>query len=160
MPRIPLPLLINCYEIAMTKLSSHRILHLISPVGRSRALSRPLTLPSILSLNPSRLISKFPSATGSIVWTKAMKRLYSLVAISIKYNEPVLLVGETGCCKTGVCQTIAEQMSQHLHLLNVHQNSETSDFLGSQRPSRHQDDLAALIQEFRAVLSLDGEESG
>lgn len=43
---------------------------------------------------------------NSVVWTGAMKRLFSLVFNCIQHNEPVLLVGETGCGKTTVCQVI------------------------------------------------------
>ena len=36
----------------------------------------------------------------NIVWTKSMKRLFTLVSHCIEHKEPVLLVGETGCGKT------------------------------------------------------------
>ncbi|GME83467.1 unnamed protein product [Ambrosiozyma monospora] len=34
---------------------------------------------------------------GNVIWTKAMRRLAVLVTTSMKHNEPLLLVGETGC---------------------------------------------------------------
>jgi midasin len=43
----------------------------------------------------------------SIVWTSAMKRLFALVFKCVQNHEPVLLVGETGCGKTTVCQVCA-----------------------------------------------------
>lgn len=73
----------------------------------------------------------------SIVWTKAMRRLAVLVMLSIKYNEPLLLVGETGCGKTTICQVIAEFMQKQLIAVNAHQNTETGDLLGAQRPVRN-----------------------
>lgn len=72
-----------------------------------------------------------------LVWTKAMRRLFSLVARCLRYNEPVLLVGETGCGKTTVCQMLAETFQRELHIVNCHQNTETSDLLGGQRPVRN-----------------------
>src|SRR5205814_3744104 len=45
------------------------------------------------------LAMELKSTTG-VVWTKAMKRLYLLVAHALRNKEPVLLVGETGCGKT------------------------------------------------------------
>ena len=32
-----------------------------------------------------------------IVWTRSMKRLFSLCSLCLDFLEPVLLVGETGC---------------------------------------------------------------
>ncbi|CAH6722528.1 midasin [[Candida] jaroonii] len=82
---------------------------------------------------------------NSIVWTKAMRRLAVLVSISIKYNEPLLLVGETGCGKTTVCQTIAEFSGKKLVTVNAHQNTETSDILGAQRPVRNRFEIRSRL---------------
>lgn len=71
------------------------------------------------------------------VWTSATRRLYALVSRAIANNEPVLLVGETGCGKTTVCQMLADALSQDLHIINAHQNTETGDLIGSQRPVRN-----------------------
>ncbi|KAH8552550.1 P-loop containing nucleoside triphosphate hydrolase protein [Umbelopsis sp. PMI_123] len=80
-------------------------------------------------------ILKQKTGTGNkLVWTKAMRRLFSLVARCIRFNEPVLLVGETGCGKTTVCQMLAETMHKNLSIVNCHQNTETADLLGGQRP--------------------------
>ncbi|KAI7907509.1 P-loop containing nucleoside triphosphate hydrolase protein [Cokeromyces recurvatus] len=76
-----------------------------------------------------------------LVWTKAMRRLFSLVARCLKHNEPVLLVGETGCGKTTVCQMLAETYNRELHIVNCHQNTETGDLLGGQRPVRNRESL-------------------
>lgn len=45
-------------------------------------------------------------------------------------REPVLLVGETGGGKTTVCQLLSIMLGSKLHILNCHQYTETSDFLG------------------------------
>jgi len=74
---------------------------------------------------------------NKLVWTKAMRRLFSLVTRCIRFNEPVLLVGETGCGKTTVCQMLAETMQKNLSIVNCHQNTETADLLGGQRPVRN-----------------------
>ncbi|CAH8602227.1 unnamed protein product [Heterobilharzia americana] len=72
-----------------------------------------------------------------IVWTRDMRRLLVLIGNALKYEEPVLLVGETGCGKTTVCQMIAAMHNQRLHCVNCHQCTEASDFLGGLRPIRH-----------------------
>lgn len=77
------------------------------------------------------------SHSSEIVWTKAMLRLYVLVAHAIRNNEPILLVGETGCGKTTVCQMLADAFSKKLYTINAHQNTETGDFIGAQRPIRN-----------------------
>ncbi|GMM27764.1 AAA family ATPase midasin [Martiniozyma asiatica (nom. inval.)] len=79
--------------------------------------------------------------SGTVVWTKAMKRLAVLVMTSMKNNEPLLLVGETGCGKTTVCQMIAEFFQKELIIVNAHQNTETGDLLGAQRPVRKRSEL-------------------
>lgn len=87
--------------------------------------------------------------TNKLVWTKAMKRLFTLVARCIRSNEPVLLVGETGCGKTTVCQMLAMARSKELHIVNCHQNTETADLLGGQRPVRNK---ASTNSELRRDL--------
>ncbi|KZV82948.1 hypothetical protein EXIGLDRAFT_754664 [Exidia glandulosa HHB12029] len=78
-----------------------------------------------------------PSSTTRVVWTSAMHRLYVLVATALRYNEPVLLVGQTGCGKTSVCEVFAEATSRVLYTVSCHQNTETADIIGGQRPVRN-----------------------
>lgn len=59
-----------------------------------------------------------------------MQRLYFLVERCYKLREPVLLVGETGGGKTTICQFLSIILASELHILNCHQFTETSDFLG------------------------------
>uniref|UniRef100_V5GS24 Midasin n=1 Tax=Kalmanozyma brasiliensis (strain GHG001) TaxID=1365824 RepID=V5GS24_KALBG len=73
----------------------------------------------------------------SIVRTSAFQRLLCLVATSLRYNEPVLLVGETGAGKTSVCEVLALAFGRELHCVNCHQNTDTADLLGGQRPLRN-----------------------
>lgn len=76
-------------------------------------------------------------ATASAVsWTAPLCRMLTLVSRCVEAGEPVLLVGETGCGKTTVCQLLAMLRKQPLHILNCHQHTETADFLGGYRPAR------------------------
>lgn len=72
-----------------------------------------------------------------IVWTQGMRRLAVLVGRALEFGEPILLVGDTGCGKTTICQLFAALRNQKLHSVNCHQHMETSDFLGGLRPVRH-----------------------
>lgn len=96
-----------------------------------------------------------------IVWTKAMRRLAVLVSTSIKYKEPLLLVGETGCGKTTVCQILALFMGKQLITVNAHQNTETGDILGAQRPLRNRfetrGELVKNLVAFFETLGIDVE---
>ncbi|KAJ6155359.1 hypothetical protein N7470_005925 [Penicillium chermesinum] len=96
-----------------------------------------------------------------IVWTKAMRRLFILVSEAIRNNEPVLLVGETGCGKTQLCQAVAEAFQRDLFIVNAHVNLETGDLIGAQRPIRKRaaiekqltDDLRLLINGDQGSLA-------
>ncbi|RDL37384.1 Midasin [Venustampulla echinocandica] len=85
-----------------------------------------------------------------VVWTHAMRRLYVLVAHALHNNEPVLLVGETGCGKTTVCQMLADALGKDLHIVNAHQNTETGDLIGAQRPVRNR---AAILEQLKQDLA-------
>lgn len=94
-----------------------------------------------------------------VVWTHSMRRLYVLVSRALENSEPVLLVGETGCGKTTVVQLLAEALGKQLHIVNAHQNTETGDLIGSQRPIRNRgtilDALDADLKLALGALGLD-----
>lgn len=98
------------------------------------------------------------SLEGNVIWTQAMRRLSVLVSSCLENNEPVLLVGETGCGKTTICQILSSFMNKKLITLNAHQNTETGDILGAQRPVRNRSELQVkLSQILRATLNLTSE---
>ncbi|KAM1135785.1 hypothetical protein TB1_033293 [Malus domestica] len=82
-------------------------------------------------------------------WTKSMRRLYFLVERCYKMREPVLLVGETGVGKTTVCQLLSILLGSKLHILNCHQYTETSDFLGGFYPIRER---SRLTSDFKKAI--------
>ncbi|KAI0338876.1 P-loop containing nucleoside triphosphate hydrolase protein [Trametopsis cervina] len=96
------------------------------------------------------------SESSSLVWTSAMKRLFTLVARALRFNEPVLLVGETGSGKTSVFQAFAEITGKKLHAVNCHQNTETADLIGSLRPLRNRTALEseAVTEAIQLLQSL------
>ena len=98
-------------------------------------------------------------STGStgVVWTKAMQRLFILVCRALRFNEPVLLVGETGSGKTSVCQVYADAVKQMLVGLNCHQNTETADLIGGLRPLRNKSAAEAeAVKEVSELLESFG----
>ena len=74
-----------------------------------------------------------------IVWTQPLRRFAILCALSLQFDEPVLLVGETGCGKTTICEILAKINQQKLFTINCHTTTESADFLGSIRPIRQHD---------------------
>ena len=56
--------------------------------------------------------------------TASLRRLWRLTGRCVAHNEPVLLIGETGCGKTMGCQLIAMQRKQRIRILNCHQSTE------------------------------------
>lgn len=95
-------------------------------------------------------------ANSSVVMTNGLRRLVYLVQEAIKHKEPILLVGETGCGKTTVCQLLAEARDKELHIVNAHQNMETGDIIGSFRPVRNRSDLESRFRD--ALLEALGDE--
>ena len=84
------------------------------------------------------------------------RRMYSLVERCLSSSEPVLLVGETGTGKTTVCQLLALMRSQHLHILNCNQHTETADFLGGFRPTRNREAAVASLMAAATTLMQSG----
>ena len=82
---------------------------------------------------------------SSVVWTNALRRLAVLVSTCMKNNEPILLVGETGCGKTTIFQLLSTFMKKKLIILNAHQNTETGDILGAQRPVRNRSEIQGKL---------------
>jgi len=59
---------------------------------RRRSLVPPLTHPLL-----QRIISTKLSGFSGVVWMFNMRRMAVLVEQALRFSEPVLLVGETGC---------------------------------------------------------------
>ncbi|KAG0489307.1 hypothetical protein HPP92_008118 [Vanilla planifolia] len=89
---------------------------------------------------------------GSITWTKSMLRLYFLVERCYRMREPVLLVGGTGGGKTTVCQLLSIIQMSRLHVLNCHQYTETSDFVGGFHPIRERPILASEFKHLTGKM--------
>ncbi|XP_044025553.1 midasin [Siniperca chuatsi] len=127
--------------------------------GRVRKPEEESTILSILekhfkrTVNPENLFSQkqvtsqfspfvdsiagVPQEFRHVVWTHGMRRLAVLVGRALRFGESVLLVGDTGCGKTTICQLFAALAGQKFFSVNCHLHMETSDFLGGLRPVRH-----------------------
>jgi ABC-type dipeptide/oligopeptide/nickel transport system ATPase component len=63
----------------------------------------------------------------------------------LTHNEPALLIGETGCGKTTICQLLAAYSNQKIRILNCHQSTESSDIIGGLRPVRGKEMIKASV---------------
>jgi len=59
---------------------------------RRRSAALPMTLPLL-----RRIMSEELCGFDGVVWTYSMRRMSVLVEQALRFAEPVLLVGETGC---------------------------------------------------------------
>ncbi|KAL7067013.1 hypothetical protein ACR3K2_25750 [Cryptosporidium serpentis] len=94
---------------------------------------------------------KLLKESQNIIMTDTFKRMARLVNYCIEFDEPVLLVGPTGCGKTTICQEFASAKGRRLYVINCHQHIEAGDMLGSLRPSR--DAATQLRQELKNLLN-------
>lgn len=81
-----------------------------------------------------------------------------LASKAMEFNEPVLLVGPTGCGKTTVCQILSEIHNKKLRILNCHMHTEGGDFLGGLRPCRDTSSTNNLFQWVDGPLILSMKE--
>lgn len=72
--------------------------------------------------------------TRKFVYTASTLRLMEQVAMAIHQNESSLLVGETGTGKTTSVQELAKLLGKKLHVINMNQNTDSSDLLGGFKP--------------------------
>uniref|UniRef100_A0A1I7S7I5 Midasin n=1 Tax=Bursaphelenchus xylophilus TaxID=6326 RepID=A0A1I7S7I5_BURXY len=99
----------------------------------------------------------FMVLNGSMVLTSSLIRMIVLFNEAAKVNEPILLVGETGCGKTAVTYLMS---SGSLEFINCHERTDVSDLLGSIRPASDglfhwQDGVVIRAMKNGSVLLID-----
>ena len=66
--------------------------------------------------------------------TSASVRNLERISVSVRQKEPILLVGETGTGKTTIVQRLAFQLGHNLTVMNMSQQSDSTDLLGGFKP--------------------------
>jgi midasin len=107
-------------------------------IGRARL---PLLKISEGTASGSRGKSRF-AQTGHAM--RHMER----VAVAAVNAEPVLLVGETGTGKTTLVQEIASQVGSKLVVVNLSQQTDSSDLIGGFKPLQPADPVVKLLPGF------------
>ena len=91
------------------------------------------TLPKSQS-SGNQFCSRSNTAFRPWVPTKIAARAMESVMVAVGQHEPCLLVGETGTGKTTIIQELARALHHPLTVINLSQQSETSDILGGFKP--------------------------
>ncbi|EGR30434.1 type a von willebrand factor domain protein [Ichthyophthirius multifiliis] len=74
------------------------------------------------------------SGNGDIIYNAYSSRLIEKIASCLYFDEPCLLVGDTGCGKTTMAQHVAEQFQKKLFIYNMNQGSDAVDLIGGFKP--------------------------
>ena len=99
-----------------------------------------------------RTCQSFRRANETFVYTNKSLKLLEKVARCIECNEPILLCGETGVGKTTVLQHLARLLGQKLVVINLNNQTETCDLLGSFKPVDVNYHMKALKERFQDVF--------
>ena len=75
-------------------------------------------------------------------------RLMESIAVCIRENEPILLVGETGCGKTTNIQQLATRCERTLIVQNLSLQTDSTDLLGGYRPLEIQNIARNVYKDF------------
>lgn len=85
--------------------------------------------------------------------TRLSSCLLEKVTVSVMNNEPVLIVGETGTGKTSTIQFLAQQTKNTLKVINMNQQSDSSDLLGGFKPVDVRTVVSPIRTEFEALFA-------
>jgi len=109
------------------------------------------------SLRVGRMtVPKKPGSTRRnprlFAYTSHAKKLLEQLAVAVTHREPLLLVGETGTGKTTIVQHLADLLHHRLIVVNVSQQTESSDLLGGFKPVEPRTVAVGLKEMFEALF--------
>ncbi|KCV71765.1 hypothetical protein H696_01183 [Fonticula alba] len=93
-----------------------------------------------------------PLGGAPFAWTGAALRNMERIAAAAQMNEALLLVGETGTGKTTIVQQLASQLGRPLTVVNMSQQSESTDLLGGFKPENARNLCAPLLDTFTELF--------
>ncbi|XP_046422100.1 midasin [Neodiprion fabricii] len=96
------------------------------------------------------IIPDFHHAKTNFSFTRPSSCLLERITCCVAQKEPVLLVGETGTGKTSSIQYLAQSTGHKLIVINMNQQSESTDLLGGYKPV----DIKFLITPIREEFEM------
>lgn len=87
-----------------------------------------------VTIDIPRSLGYRPDSSNVFAQTSHALRLLESLASSVRENEPILLVGETGCGKTTLIQHLAHLSGRALVVQNLSLQTDSTDLLGGYRP--------------------------
>lgn len=91
-------------------------------------------------------IDKFFCSTSSVI------SLLDKISVSVKLNESVLLIGETGCGKTSVIQHFANISGNRLKVINLSKVTDVSDIFGGFKPVSVKQRCLSILNKIKLFL--------
>jgi midasin len=88
----------------------------------------------------------------NFAFTRHSLTLLESLALCVSQNEPVLLVGETGTGKTSAIQYLASLCNRTLVVVNMSQQSDSTDLIGGFKPMEMKQLIAPVREEFEALF--------
>ncbi|CAG5129144.1 unnamed protein product, partial [Candidula unifasciata] len=110
-------------------------------IGRAKVQRRKMALASLRA-----------KSAPTFSYTRASVVLLEKVAVCINRNEPVLLAGETGTGKTSTVQFLAHHLGHKLHVINLNQQSDSTDLLGGFKPVDLKFVMMPLREKFEVLF--------
>lgn len=89
-----------------------------------------------------------PRRSENFAQTNHALRLMESVGVCVRENEPVLLVGETGCGKTTLVQQLARNCERELIVQNLSLQTDSTDLLGGYKPLEIRNVARRVYNEF------------
>ncbi|KAL0028971.1 hypothetical protein WJX77_009058 [Trebouxia sp. C0004] len=116
------------------------------------------TLPMLSTHSKQPGLTSAPNSNkgsgSSFAQTGHAMRLLEGVGVALQQQEPALLVGETGTGKTTLVQRLADQVGAKLVVLNLSQQTDSSDLVGGFKPVEPRDALLPLLDTFQRLVRL------
>ena len=101
-----------------------------------------------LSASGSSLNGSVHQLSASFAQTGAAMRLMERLSAAIQMKESILLVGETGVGKTTVIQEIAKLSGKKFAVINLSQQTDSSDLIGGFRPKVPGEGIIDMLPDF------------
>ena len=86
-------------------------------------------------------------------FTRQSLCLLEKLAVAVNNKEPILIVGETGTGKTSTVQYLAQQTRHDLKVINMNQQSDSTQLLGGFKPVEMKTIVTPIRNKFEALFA-------